>query len=79
MSQYAQKQPTSESVMAYPPPPSASTEAPAYEAPPPPGYPMREGPQDAPPVPVETKSRGDGFWRGCCAGLCCGCLLDACF
>ncbi|KAK1413437.1 hypothetical protein QVD17_35210 [Tagetes erecta] len=26
-----------------------------------------------------TQSRGDGFWRGCCAGLCCCCLLDACF
>ncbi|KAK6916136.1 Cysteine-rich transmembrane CYSTM domain [Dillenia turbinata] len=79
MSQYKQNQPTSESVMAYPPPPPASTGAPAYVAPPPPGYPLREFPQDAPRVPVETKSRGDGFWRGCCAGLCCCCALETCF
>ncbi|XP_076950462.1 protein CYSTEINE-RICH TRANSMEMBRANE MODULE 6-like isoform X2 [Bidens hawaiensis] len=26
-----------------------------------------------------TQSRGDGFWRGCCAGMCCCCLLDICF
>ncbi|KAL7616602.1 protein CYSTEINE-RICH TRANSMEMBRANE MODULE 9 [Lactuca sativa] len=29
--------------------------------------------------PHGTQPRGDGFWRGCCAGLCCCCLLDACF
>ncbi|PON92684.1 Cysteine-rich transmembrane CYSTM domain containing protein [Trema orientale] len=29
--------------------------------------------------PQETKSRGDGFWRGCCAGWCCYCCLDMCF
>ncbi|KAJ7978797.1 Cysteine-rich/transmembrane domain A-like protein [Quillaja saponaria] len=27
----------------------------------------------------ETKSKGDGFWRGCCAGWCCYCCLDMCF
>ncbi|KAI3826830.1 hypothetical protein L1987_00886 [Smallanthus sonchifolius] len=26
-----------------------------------------------------TQSRGDGFWRGCCAGMWCCCLLDICF
>ncbi|WCJ22056.1 Protein CYSTEINE-RICH TRANSMEMBRANE MODULE 4 [Euphorbia peplus] len=30
-------------------------------------------------VPTETKSKGNGFWRGCCAGWCCYCCLDACF
>ncbi|KAK1279665.1 hypothetical protein QJS04_geneDACA023466 [Acorus gramineus] len=37
----------------------------AYVAPPPAGYPMKDGeayPQQA--APVETKSRGDGFWKG---------------
>ncbi|KAL9433364.1 hypothetical protein AB3S75_028235 [Citrus x aurantiifolia] len=33
----------------------------------------------APPPPGETKSKGDGFWKGFCAGLCCYCCLDACF
>ncbi|KAK1386423.1 hypothetical protein POM88_014647 [Heracleum sosnowskyi] len=27
---------------------------------------------------VETETRGYGFWKGCCAALCC-CVLDACF
>ncbi|KAG4942740.1 hypothetical protein JHK82_046930 [Glycine max] len=27
----------------------------------------------------ETKFKGDGFWRGCCAGMCCYCCLDVCF
>ncbi|ONI17937.1 hypothetical protein PRUPE_3G187200, partial [Prunus persica] len=48
------------------------------QAPPPPaGYPTRDEPQNS--VPVETKSKGDGFWKGCCAALCCCCVLDACF
>ncbi|KAK1279664.1 hypothetical protein QJS04_geneDACA023467 [Acorus gramineus] len=37
----------------------------AYVAPPPAGYPMKDSeayPQQA--APVETKSRGDGFWKG---------------
>ncbi|XXG68970.1 hypothetical protein AAC387_Pa06g1945 [Persea americana] len=63
---------------AYPPP---SYPPPAYAAPPPPvGYPVQDGsgyPQQ--PVPVETRSRGDGFWKGCFAALCCCCVLDACF
>lgn len=52
-----------------------------YAAPPPAGYPTKDGAN--PPAgaggPVETKSRGDGFWKGCCAALCCCCVLDACF
>ncbi|KAJ8642011.1 hypothetical protein MRB53_018705 [Persea americana] len=64
------------------PPPAQGYPPPAYAAPPPAGYPMKDGPgypeQQAPP-PVETKSRGDGFWKGCCAALCCCCVLDACF
>ncbi|CAL1385884.1 unnamed protein product [Linum trigynum] len=49
-------------------------------APPPIGYPTRDSTaQFNGAVPVETKSRGDGFWKGCCAALCCCCVLDACF
>ncbi|KAJ0975775.1 hypothetical protein J5N97_017740 [Dioscorea zingiberensis] len=61
---------------AYPPPGEA------FVVPPPPmGYPVKDG-VDAPyqqSVPVETKTRGDGFWKGCCAALCCCCVLDMCF
>ncbi|CAK8534764.1 unnamed protein product [Lathyrus sativus] len=47
-------------------------------APPPPiGYPTKDDPQQQT-VPVKTISRGDGFWKGCCAGLCCCCALDCC-
>ncbi|PON39859.1 Cysteine-rich transmembrane CYSTM domain containing protein [Parasponia andersonii] len=63
-------------------PPSYSTGQGPYVAPPPAGYPTRDGPAGYPqnqPLPVETKSRGDGFWKGCCAALCCCCVLDACF
>ncbi|KAJ4967443.1 hypothetical protein NE237_019292 [Protea cynaroides] len=55
-----------------------------YVAPPPAGYPTKDGygygygyPQQAA-APVETKSKGDGFWKGCCAALCCCCVLDMC-
>ena len=47
---------------AYPPPSST-----AYVAPPPAGYPTKDDPAAAYPQnqpPVETKSRGDGFWKG---------------
>ncbi|RHN74589.1 putative cysteine-rich transmembrane CYSTM domain-containing protein [Medicago truncatula] len=27
----------------------------------------------------QTTSRGDGFWKGCCAAICCCCALDICF
>ncbi|KAM1113164.1 hypothetical protein ACFX2B_045328 [Malus domestica] len=47
------------------------------KAPPSAGYPTRDVPQKA--VPVETKSKDDGFWKRCCAALCCCCMLDACF
>ncbi|KAJ8759850.1 hypothetical protein K2173_009951 [Erythroxylum novogranatense] len=64
---------------AYPPPP-VSTGPSAYVAPPPAGYPLRDYQSYAQkPVPLETKSRGDGFCKGCCAALCCCCALDACF
>ncbi|KAI4326519.1 hypothetical protein MLD38_031826 [Melastoma candidum] len=64
--------------VAYPPPSTAQVQ---YVAPPPAGYPMRDS-QQQPPVAamaVETKSRGDGFWKGCCAALCCCCVLETCF
>ncbi|KAK6270335.1 PREDICTED: cysteine-rich and transmembrane domain-containing protein B-like [Theobroma cacao] len=50
-------------------------------APPPPvGYPTMGGaeyPRHAP--PVQTQSKGDDFWKGCFAALCCCCVLDMCF
>ncbi|KAL4598886.1 hypothetical protein ACB092_11G089600 [Castanea dentata] len=69
---------SSEPAVAYPPP----STVPAYYvvAPPPAGYPTKDGSgYSQNPPPVETKSRGDGFWKGCCAALCCCCALDACF
>ncbi|XVF71163.1 hypothetical protein PTKIN_Ptkin12aG0014300 [Pterospermum kingtungense] len=64
-------------------PPASAAPAGPYSAPPPAGYPMSkdDGVQQYSqnPVAVETKSRGDGFWKGCCAALCCCCALDACF
>ncbi|XP_022715459.1 cysteine-rich and transmembrane domain-containing protein WIH1-like [Durio zibethinus] len=59
----------------YPPPPPVQG---PYIAPPPVAYPMKNG-VEAPQHLPETKQRGDGFWKGCCAGLCCCCLLDLCF
>lgn len=57
----------------------------SLQAPPPAGYPaMRDDSEELPRqshgrTTVETKSKGDGFWKGCCAALCCCCMLDACF
>jgi hypothetical protein len=49
---------------AYPP----SSQGPYVVAPPPAGYPTKDGSgyshDQNPPPPVETKSRGDGFWKG---------------
>ncbi|KAE8664808.1 CYSTM1 family protein B-like isoform X3 [Hibiscus syriacus] len=64
------------SAAAYPPPPTSRMAEP-YVTAPPVGYPMSK--DESKPGAVETKSRGDGFWKGCCAALCCCCLLDACF
>ncbi|ESQ47647.1 hypothetical protein EUTSA_v10021881mg [Eutrema salsugineum] len=51
-----------------------------YTSPPPIGYPTRDTVAGDPPAAtVETKSKGDGFWKGCCAAICCCCVLDACF
>ncbi|KAH9673723.1 CYSTM domain-containing protein [Citrus sinensis] len=75
MSSYNQNQSS-----AYPPPPPSTTAGLYVAAPPPAGYPTKDGDHGyAQNAPVETKSRGDGFWKGCCAGLCCCCALDACF
>ncbi|KAJ9562566.1 hypothetical protein OSB04_007726 [Centaurea solstitialis] len=65
--------------VAYPPPQQGAS---YVMAPPPVGYPMKDGSAavgSQNQVPVETRSRGDGFWKGCCAALCCCCVLDACF
>ncbi|KAL8215659.1 hypothetical protein R6Q57_022496 [Mikania cordata] len=58
-------------VVAYPPPMDRQA--------PPIGYPMKDAtnPQSSQ-ARVNTRSKGDGFWKGCCAALCCCCLLDAC-
>ncbi|KAL2331100.1 hypothetical protein Fmac_018681 [Flemingia macrophylla] len=47
-------------------------------APPPVGYPTKDDVPSQQAVPIKTTSRGDGFWKGCCAGLCCCCALDCC-
>ncbi|KAK8969203.1 hypothetical protein KSP40_PGU012004 [Platanthera guangdongensis] len=38
---------------------------PAYAAAPPPGYPVNGATPYARQVPLKTKQRGDGFWKGC--------------
>ncbi|XP_020688205.1 cysteine-rich and transmembrane domain-containing protein WIH1 isoform X1 [Dendrobium catenatum] len=71
---------------AYPPPgtglaysaPPATVQPPAYSAAPPPGYPVNGAIPYTQQVPVETKQRGDGFWKGCAAALCCCCVLETC-
>ncbi|KAL3502402.1 hypothetical protein ACH5RR_036851 [Cinchona calisaya] len=71
------------SIFAYPYP--AQAQEAAYTAPPPPaGYPTRDvqaanPTADPAPAPGKTTSRGDGFWKGCCAALCCCGLLECCF
>ncbi|XP_057458865.1 protein CYSTEINE-RICH TRANSMEMBRANE MODULE 9-like [Lotus japonicus] len=57
------------------------TAAPYVAAPPPMGYPSKDGSEGnfQQRVPEETTSRGDGFWKGCCAAICCCCALDICF
>ncbi|KAK6149504.1 hypothetical protein DH2020_017029 [Rehmannia glutinosa] len=62
----------------YPPPATDSYNGPYVMAPPPIGYPTKEGNHQGD-VPVNTTTRGDGFLRGCLAGLCCCCCLDICF
>lgn len=51
--------------------------------PPPIGYPMKDGYDQAGEfryhVPAETSSRGEGFWKGCVAAICCCWVLDFCF
>jgi hypothetical protein len=43
-----------------------SAQGPYVVAPPPAGYPTKDDSaySQNPPPPVETKSRGDGFWKG---------------
>ncbi|KAJ0957437.1 putative cysteine-rich transmembrane CYSTM domain-containing protein [Helianthus annuus] len=44
------------------------------------GQPVKDGYEPSGQNPPHgTQSRGDGFWRGCCAGMFCCCLLDICF
>ncbi|KFK31143.1 hypothetical protein AALP_AA6G074400 [Arabis alpina] len=71
MNQYSQTQSTG----AYPTPPVSTG---PYVAPPPLGYPTNDT-THVTMAPVETKSKGDGFLKGCLAAMCCCCVLDACF
>ncbi|CAJ1958080.1 unnamed protein product [Sphenostylis stenocarpa] len=68
-----------ETPVSYPPQGQTYSSAPYVTAPPPMGYPSKDGsvgyPQQR--VPEETTSRGDGFWKGCCAALCCCWVLDS--
>ncbi|XP_034219021.1 cysteine-rich and transmembrane domain-containing protein WIH1-like [Prunus dulcis] len=73
---YSKMSSSTNSGAAYPPPPCSTTPG---QAPPPAGYPTRDAPNPHGHGAVETKSKGDGFWKGCCAALCCCCALDACF
>lgn len=69
----------------YPPPQQPSghgySQGP-YVVPTPVAYPSKDGLQGSqqapPPRKAKTKKRGDGFWRGFCAGMCCCCCLDIC-
>ncbi|TKY49369.1 hypothetical protein E2542_SST26799 [Spatholobus suberectus] len=72
-----------EAPVSFPPSGQAYPPAPYVSAPPPMGYPSKDGPAAVgypqQRVPEETTSRGDGFWKGCCAALCCCWVLDCCF
>ncbi|MQL41497.1 hypothetical protein EI012_26680 [Escherichia coli] len=67
--------------VSYPPSGQAHPQASYVAAPPPMGYPTKDGPSGYPQqsVPDQTTSRGDGFWKGCCAAICCCWVLDCCF
>ncbi|KAK2971991.1 hypothetical protein RJ640_005011 [Escallonia rubra] len=76
MSHYDQHQVPVAYPAAYPPP--AVEGCRQGTAPPPIGYPTNACPPQHP-SSIETTTRGDGFWKGCFAALCCCCVLDACF
>ncbi|WJX72869.1 hypothetical protein P8452_56705 [Trifolium repens] len=68
--------------VSYPPAGETYSSAQYVTAPPPMGYPSKDGSEGYPHqqrIPDQTTSRGDGFWKGCCAALCCCCALDICF
>ncbi|XP_045804517.1 cysteine-rich and transmembrane domain-containing protein B-like [Trifolium pratense] len=67
--------------VSYPPTGEAYSSAQYVSAPPPMGYPSKDGSEGYPQQRIQdqTTSRGDGFWKGCCAALCCCCALDICF
>ncbi|XP_022871894.1 cysteine-rich and transmembrane domain-containing protein WIH1-like isoform X2 [Olea europaea var. sylvestris] len=62
----------------YPPGTQGNLDGPYVMAPPPVGYPTKDGDNKGN-APVETTTRGDGFLKGCLAGLCCCWCLDICF
>ncbi|KAL0008963.1 hypothetical protein SO802_010465, partial [Lithocarpus litseifolius] len=76
MSHYDQQQ----APLAYPSPVTAYPAQRTYVAPPPPiGYPTKVDsgyPQYT--APIETTTRGDGFWKGCVAALCCCWICESC-
>ncbi|CAL5199130.1 unnamed protein product [Lathyrus oleraceus] len=64
--------------VSYPPPGEAYPTSQYDTAPPPMGYPSKDGSEEQR-IPDQTTSRGDGFWKGCCAAICCCCAIDICF
>ncbi|XP_073220134.1 protein CYSTEINE-RICH TRANSMEMBRANE MODULE 9-like [Cicer arietinum] len=63
------------SAIAYDDDVSKDSAAGPYPIPPPPASITHK----VPPSCTQTKLKGSGFWRGCCAGWCCYCCLDICF
>ncbi|XP_024019159.1 cysteine-rich and transmembrane domain-containing protein WIH1 [Morus notabilis] len=56
-------------------------QVPYVAAPPPAGYPTTNyygRDQTNHVVPAQTNSKGEGFWKGCVAALCCCWVLDVC-
>ncbi|XP_028794343.1 cysteine-rich and transmembrane domain-containing protein WIH2 isoform X3 [Neltuma alba] len=67
--------PPSTPVMAYPPPGQAYQ----HHQTPPPGYPTTvQGVQVSSHITPETNSKGEGFWKGCVAAICCCWVLEFC-
>ncbi|XP_051134843.1 protein CYSTEINE-RICH TRANSMEMBRANE MODULE 6-like [Andrographis paniculata] len=61
----------------YPPPAGDGYNSTYVMAPPPMGYPTKDADEQEQ-VGGRTVSRGDGFWKGCVAALCCCWCLDIC-
>ncbi|KAJ7982008.1 Cysteine-rich/transmembrane domain A-like protein [Quillaja saponaria] len=80
MSNYINNEHQAPPVTAYPPPyPPPGQQTHVYVAPPPPvGYPTKDDDHVAnfQSAHIDTKNRGEGFWKGCVAALCCCWLIN---